>query len=216
MSNGYESSDHQTETMMRDVSLILGAAFVIVTLIYVVFQRIENRERPVSASTGMIRKFIHDKTKPDSDFTFIGTLANPNVGKGVTFIREIMSGGYNREPIYFARDSKVYFMKDGEKRHYLIFTQSDTSLAVRRSGIIVAYISNQEPNRAHFVSFQLQADDPERLIADYFLKACRRSGGVWSDYDDIATTNEADFKIFKEKIVFSILKNKFERLLQNE
>lgn len=55
--NHYEE-DSQSRTMFQDTSLIVGAAFIVITLIFVVFQRLESIEIPIAVKKQQVYNIL--------------------------------------------------------------------------------------------------------------------------------------------------------------
>lgn len=217
-SRSYSGTDLQSETMLRDISLILGAAFVIVTLIYVVFQKIENRPQPVLVPRQYVLNYIFQKTHKDDEFKYLGTLSRVQVQSEFVFFRQILRDGFYRGDIEISPFAQVYGRsKDGQTLDYLIFSENDTAIISQGYGFTMCYTNRTEGKRSHFIKFLALEDYPDEFVVKYFPHSCDWDGNQWVDIPEFNISEEVStFEVWRakaERIVFAVMKGRFEELL---
>lgn len=163
------TSDHQSDTMMRDTTLILGAAFIIITLIYVVFQKFESITPPVTVEIARVVSYVESFQTPSQPFRYKGTLQTAQVNQQWSLYHRYLKGGINQHGLILPANSRVF---EEENRNLIIISHVEPELIIDYKGVLIAYIKSDNVNNLHTFNFkEYPGEDSTKFEVEYSLRA---------------------------------------------
>jgi len=176
---GDNSEDSAVDTMLRDIGLNLGAAFIIVTLIFVIFQKIENRPKPIEIPMQVLAQFLVDIDAGRQNFREIGLLDRRTTVENLVFYNEILRGGYTGTDLVVPPESVVFEISLGREAEFIVATELDTAQLHGIGEVSVIYMHEQNPEHCEVFQFSPQPHDSTMMAIRYITYNCRRLEGRW-------------------------------------
>jgi len=168
--------DVTVETMMRDVTLVLGAAFLILNLANAVLDRIDIRPQPTQIGIKIVKDYLMTKIK-SNEFRYRRPLYNAGINQ--TYFNQFLKkdGLFTEDRIIsiFPNSTVIPISLDGPIRDYLVITATDTQ-NIAWDGLNVAYIDPTERKKLFVLAFFAPEDEVSRsenkINVEFFVDEC--------------------------------------------